>query len=643
MPPRVRPRDVWLIDWNNNNYSHRHADVTADVWGHIVRWGAETESNPADIVLTGASGTLRLENRNNRYDPSSTNSDISEAQLRRPNKARLVSVVDERVAGPWTGTVSAGPSFQVPRPTEGWTPIRAGGRDYTPDTQWLFDNEHGSIAFGTTPRLPPERVPKGWGFKIVNQTGGYTVWIPWRTPLAGAFNPEDRSSTGNARLATPFYHYPTDQQQWVSPGFPWQPAAGDRLEISVVSWVQVEWEGTAQNQLGSQLTRRTQADFQLRSKHAGVYRQPKPSFTDWNGSYTRLAAFLARRIHPDLYLAELSWVSLLGIGLVRFPDQATDSEGNPRDATGQTELGFVNACARYALGWAVENRQGQVGIQSWVRNAGAPGHAGRDGWIAVDKTWKPRRADAHVELREQYVRNWLKPAVTEIVTAQALTTVASGTVNTADPQRPGERTEAPNLTARFPYGVVFPPHNDPVQQRAVVVSDNGQKPGAKTVTWVYGTSDRQAWLEISPTPGTTGDDTTYTWKIQGRVRSVQPTVSRVYANRASQALHGLVEWICPPWYTREGISHVDVQRFADRLAKPLRYFRLSFPRTHADRTVLDGISQLDAGQVVSVTFTDADNRDWTERCLLLGCRLETPNPDRTPVKTVYGLTLETDV
>ena len=118
MASYIRPDDRWWIDWNDSKteqayqaaghtpYDHPFSDVTADYDSYTVRYGADTESNPASIALTQAHGKLRLNDIHNRYDPGSVNSDIESSLLRKPHKVKLVADGDilwEGVAVPTTG------------------------------------------------------------------------------------------------------------------------------------------------------------------------------------------------------------------------------------------------------------------------------------------------------------------------------------------------------------------------------------------------------------------------------------------------------------------------------------------------------------------------------------------------------------
>ena len=92
MASYIRPDDRWWIDWNGNGlYDHPFSDVTDDYDSYQIRYGADTESNPAEIKLTQAHGRLRLNDTHNRYDPGSVNDDISTRLLRLPRACKLES------------------------------------------------------------------------------------------------------------------------------------------------------------------------------------------------------------------------------------------------------------------------------------------------------------------------------------------------------------------------------------------------------------------------------------------------------------------------------------------------------------------------------------------------------------------------
>ncbi len=97
MPEPYRPDIRWQMDWDNNgSFGHPESDVTrfASLWR--LRWGsaadtpqsARVNADSEDVTVVGgvpsdtASGTLRIEDRDGRFDPDSARLRVNEYALR---------------------------------------------------------------------------------------------------------------------------------------------------------------------------------------------------------------------------------------------------------------------------------------------------------------------------------------------------------------------------------------------------------------------------------------------------------------------------------------------------------------------------------------------------------------------------------
>ena len=696
MPPRTRLRDVWLVDWTSTvgvnlelerggYYSHGHADVSDDVDSYLVRWGAATEADPNEIELTSAKGVLRLYNRDNRYDPESGNPDIAKRLLRKPHLAVLLSVDDTIIAGPFegfltTGTERDGLRTNLNRPSGGWpdgTAFEIDGVDYPVDTNFLWRQQ--SMRFGTTPTIPLAWLQSSrTGVKVENLTTGRTTYMPFR------------QSTVARTLEAPFgwsTNTRTNVFRYISPRgssaiWDTQPGkAGDYVRVSFVRRVHIGWEGVAINGLGTQLTRQRFVDFELVSRGYRWFREEKRSF-----EIPTYASDLAERLIAvvDPRKADGSLVTKIGqpsaqsgydrgktltdgvydpntpstrliagqkIGFQRFPD-TVDIEGRQVNATGTTNVGFLNACARYCNGWAVENRLGRVGILAWAAALA------QDAEFDFDSSFKIRQSDAFMEYRHGYIRNFAEPKAKAIHTPAAATQLYSFVVDLGGFTRPQNRWREFNLSdssRRVPYGVDW--GASPVAS-AVNPGAAAGHARLRTVTTVV--SPTKLAIELIPVdsngntlnvndPGFVS--AAYTITVSAKVREViviTPPEGAVEESVESVPDFGRRRLLVPPWYPLQQADDnpwTHLTDFVNRLATPLRYFRLTFPRTHADAGKLAEIDSLDAGSIFDINFIDRVNplgqTPVRAKVLIVGVQLEHQKlAGRTPFKTVYGITLE---
>ena len=420
MPSRTRITDVWLIDWDSTVdsnglqdgtwYTHEHTDISQDVDSYLIRWGADAAADKTDIKLTAAQGTLKLYNRDNRYDPESVNNDIGKSALRVPHKCMLLAVDETPVAGPFTGQLrTRGNVVEITPPTLGDWKVTYKNVEYNLQYfDWRRPASTNRFEFQATPTLPTLFGDDGWGLKINNLTKGRVFYIP----MGG------QSTVGQTVL-----------QPWLRRGTRfdldtgWKPVGelDDWVEITIVKYLNVAWEGIAVNGLGSQLTRQNDVEFELLSKGFKYYNEPKPAFERQEN--TPLSTMLSRRIDPrtatgqrlpmgstslvldddhSLYDPNLSNLNAQTVGWQIFPD-TVPIDNQQRNATGTTELGFINACARFANGWAIENRLGRIGIISWEAALGT------DASRTIDHSFKMRRKDGSVDYNREYIRNFAQP------------------------------------------------------------------------------------------------------------------------------------------------------------------------------------------------------------------------------------------
>lgn len=694
MPARTRLKDVWVMDWDSSvgtnleltrggYYAHPHADVSADVDSYLVRWGTATEADPNQIELTSAKGVLRLYNRDNRYDPESGNPDIGKSALRKPHLVVLLSVDDTPIAGPFEGVVSTGserdglrtnlnrPSGHTVWPSPA-APFRIDGVDYPVDTNFLWRQQ--SFRFGTTPVVPLVWLGASRaGVKVENLTTGRTTYMPFRystvaRTLTAPFGWQTNTRTNVFRYISP---------RGTAAVWDTQPGkAGDYVRVTFVRRVHVAWEGVAINGLGTQLTRQSFVDFELVSRGYRWFREEKQAFeiTQYSDA---LSSRLRRTIDPrkedgspaaaagadydqnrtltdGIYDPNLSrLIAGQTIGFQRFPD-TVDIEGRQVNATGTTNLGFLNACARYANGWAVENRLGKVGILAWAAALAA------DSEHDFNSSFKIRQEDAYMEFRHGYIRNYAEPKAKAIHTPAAATQLYSFVVDLGGFTRPQNRWREFNLSdssVRVPYGVEWPAQ--PVSSTVTpATASRAGRAHLRTQTAVV--SPTKLAIELIPvdSQGNTLNvndpsfvSAAYTITVSAKVREViviTPPEGAVRESVESIPDFGVRRLMVPPWYPLRQADEnpwTHLTDFVNRLATPLRYFRLTFPRTHADAGKLAEIDSLDAGSIFDIDFVDPVNplaqTPVRAKVLIVGVRLEHQRlAGRTPFKTVYGITLE---
>ena len=707
MPSRVRLRDVWLVDWDSTvaanleltrggYYSHAHADVSDDVDSYLVRWGAATEADPNQIELTSAKGVLRLFNRDNRYDPEAGHQDIEKRLLRKPHLCVLLSVDDTRIAGPFegfltTGTETDGLRTNLNRPSGGWpdgTAFGIDGVDYPVDTNFLWRQQ--STRFGTTPVIPLAWLQASRaGVKVENVTTGRVTYMPFRQStvartLEAPFGWQTSTRTGVFRYISPRNTASNRAAaQWdTQPG-----KAGDYVRVTFVRRCHVAWEGVAINGLGTQLTRQRFVDFELVSRGYRWFQEEKRAF-EINASRSPLAGThgrLLQTVDPrkedgslvtkigqppavsgydqdktltdSIYDANLSRLiedtrgqtDGLGIGFQRFPDTVS-VEGREVNATGTTNVGFLNACARYACGWAVENRLGRVGILAWAAALEAPSE------FDFDSSFKIRQSDAFMEYRHGYIRNYAEPKAKFIETQTA--EEAFNWIVDLSVLRAGNTTYEWNVDrTKYPYGIVW--DTRPVRQ--TLLRNSGE--GHVTLSTVYDLQDNKVVIGLEPSafsgsPGFIDAGYTVSVWVQPRKLVTRVPTQLLPNGRVDPSSDGAIKesvesipdfgvrrLIVPPWYPLDGSAWTHLTDFVNRLATPLRYFRLTFPRTHTDAGKLAEIDALDAGSIFDIDFIDPVNplshAPVRAKVLIVGCRLEHQKlAGRTPFKTVYGITLE---
>ena len=411
MPPRIKSVDHLIVDWNDANYfDHPHADIGPDtLTKYLIRHGAGTEDRSGFIELTAAQGNLHMFNRDNRFDPQSSNQEITRSQLRTHHRAVLLAVNEEPLGGPFSGTATAnteaaGPRPQLVRPADGWpNTVRIGSVDYTMNTPILW--RQSSMRFGFTPNIPVDdmSIPKGSGIMVRNFTQGRTLYMPW---AVGPFRQGSTTNRQGSGIRNPFGQMPgTTGWDFISGRggsglWDLQPDAGDELEVWFIKKVKVLWEGIILNNLASQLKRQQNAPFKVFSKGYKIYPQEQPEFLET--ADTQLDTFLESKIPSSLYDANISKLNTMKVGLRQFP-ASVQIEGTQVNATGTTVLGMINAMARYACGFAVENSLGNVGIISWQKALDTTPT------IEMDRTYKWNSKDAAFHFRDDWVRNRAAP------------------------------------------------------------------------------------------------------------------------------------------------------------------------------------------------------------------------------------------
>ena len=647
----LRPDDRWLIDWLDTGlYDHPHSDVTPYYHSYIIRYGSDTESNPAEVQLTKAQGVLRLEDSENRFDPGSTHTDLSRRALRQPHRCKLESqftraLFDMNVSPPTR--LTDGYSYRSDSDPDEGSATRPKGLFPWQNINWelvsiRYDN------FQLVLHISPEQ--PGSGDDILTRLNASDPdWyitiefpslptVPVRTILGSTFT----LTPGVARQDRIQSHFAFS---------PFRARAGIDFRLRLVANMkQIMWEGVAVPTTGRRLVAEDFADFDLESRWNDLYRDPITVPTTVGGT---LNAFL-------------------DIGMpTQWRDSTLDERMNPMeigraDYEG-TNQGFVNVAARYAGGWAYETRYGKIGIASWqVANASV------DTADHIDRRWRPRR-DGHLfEHRPKYVKNYAEPKALGVVTDHVTKLLTRQFTNTQF-----RRVQAPFPPAAIPIrygpgaphhdnpevvGIVWPPATPPPDTSATFdkLPDPGPDRGvwtfnlqrgteglnnaAKTGQWILTVRAASVETEISQR------DYTFEVIIWGRpqyinvVRGVgeQDGTSvdgTPKVNTPSITDYGELRLDVPTWYPDRAQEFAICAEWVNRLGNPLRYVRLVLGRYHKDETMLGRIADLDTGQIILLTLRDVDGVDLLVKMIILAVQYE-KGLDQSPTKTIYGFTVE---
>ena len=620
MPSYLRPVDHWFIDWDDDGYMHEHSDVTQNYDSYRLRYGADTESNPSDIRLTQGDGILRLDDTRNRYDPGSINNDISTSALRRPHACKMeswqyvpffdmtitptnarVNYAYHRSHDPVRGHIPSGQNtnlFTLPGTTERYdlfTMTRDNPGD--PNLETLEINTGGGRA-GSVNELPAYLEGLGWDwYMIVN---GFYI------PSSASVNPP---SGREFEILFKDVSGMTYDNVWTA-GVPfrWQ---------MFVQRKSVLWEGIAVPTTGRSQVASDYADFDLESKYWKEYRKTRNA--EGGNAISKvggtLTSFITEKANTSLYDAAKSRLNVVNIGRANY-------EG--------TEIGFLNECATYACGWAIETRNGKVGISSWEAALVV------EPTVTIDASWKPKIKGHLFEQRPKYVKNYAKPEALGLVTGllEELKTFRVNTSSlTINRSQDWEDKEGDTLSIDWP-------------SRPAIVAQIDATPGETPSTLNIQSQVSEAnksikvLLSVTPLPSDPAFVAgTFTIKIVGARRQVQVVKTQTLEETESIADFGQVELKFPRWFANDAPSFEHANRWIDRLGTPLRYVKLDIPRWNKSQEAIDQIEELDCGDVVYVVLRDVDKIPIRVKAVILGIQLSRVR-DRTPSKTVYAITLE---
>ena len=657
----LRPDDRWWIDWNNSGlYDHPYSDVTPYYHSYIVRYGADTESNPAEVQLTKAQGILRLEDSVNRFDPGSVNTDIAERNLRQPHRCKLESQYERtlfdmtispptRRSGGYNYQTNVDPHIGSADQPESTFPfeqidwelvsIRYGG-DSGPDAYKLFlefspeqstagedilsrlnrndPDWYLTISYPSlTPTPPPRRYP-GTGFSLV---------------------------AGNASQDLIVTSVHLD---------PFRGRAGVNFDFTITGKLKhILWEGTAVPTTGRRLVAEDFADFDLESRYNNLYREPITVPLRTNET---LNDFLTAAMPTQWRDTTLdSKMNVMRIGRAEY-------EG--------TNQGLVNTAARYAGGWAIETRHGKIGIISWEV---ADDQVEVDDLI--DRRWRPRR-DGHLfEHRPKYVKNYAEPKALGLVTSNVTRLSTRQFTNTefrrvSPPFPPAARrisyanTDPEVVSIKWPAINPGPPATDtsatfdklpPVGpdrgpwsfhlQRTTGGPLEGLIDDLKIGSWIL--TVRATQVETVHT------QRDYSFEVHlwgspqyinvvrgvGEQRSPASGDESPKVSTPSRTDYGDLVLDLPTWYPDNAREFQICAAWIRRLGSPLRYVRLVLGRYHKNLDYLARISDLETGQIIQLTLRDVDKVDLLVKMVILGIQYE-KGLDQSPTKTIYGFTVE---
>ena len=620
MPSYLRPDDHWFIDWDDDGYMHEHSDVTGDYDSYLIRYGADTESNPSDIRLVRSQGTLRLEDSDNKYDPGSINTDIETSALRRPHACKMeswqyvpffdmtitptnarVNYAYHRSHDPVRGHIPSGQNtnlFTLPDTTERYdlfTMTRDNPGD--PNLETLEINTGGGRA-GSPQELPSYLMGLGWDwYMIVN---GFYI------PSSASVNPPSGREFEILFKDVPGMTY--DNVWTAGVPFRWQ---------MFVQRKRVLWSGIAVPTTGRNLTASDFADFDLESANWKEYRKERNAensnaIAKVGGTLT---SFISEKANSSLYDESLSRLNAVNIGRANY-------EG--------TEISFINECAIYACGWATENSKGKVSIHSWEAALAV------EPTVTIDTAWKPQREGHLFEHRPRYVRNYAKPEALGIVTDALLTElntfrINSSTLTTPMSQR-WEDNDAGTLSIEWPTDApaLVSRIDGPTDASPVTITSQVNE-NLKTINVI---------ARVTPLPSDPAfKGATFTIKVVGKRRKIQVVKTQTLQETASIADFGNKELKFPKWFANDVPSFDHANRWIDRLGTPLRYVKLVVPRWNKSQAIIDQIDNLDCGDVVYVVLRDVDNIPIRVKAIVLGVQLSRVL-NTTPVKAVYAITLE---
>ena len=650
----IRPDDRWLIDWNDTGlYDHTYSDVTPYYHSYIVRYGADTESNPAEVNLTKAQGILRLEDSANRFDPGSAVgiADIGARQLRQGHlcklEAQFVRPLFDMNISPPPRAVGGYIYRSDTDPTVGSASSSAAKFDWQ-DVPWEMEYVRWTN-FRFQLKISPDQTVSGQDIisRLNASDPGWYVQITWPSLEVPA-----RTYEGSGWSLAPGE---TDLIQTNANFSPIRGRAGIEFRLQIIgSMKQIMWEGTAVPTTGRRLVAEDFADFDLESRHYDQYRTPAEVPVTDGGT---LNDFLTSGMPSGMRNTRLdSRMNLMNIGRGEY-------EG--------TNQGFINAAARYAAGWAYETRRGKVGIVSW----GIASVADTDDH--VDRRFRPRIEGHLFEHRPKYVKNYAEPQAVGVVTGRE-TVLEEETFDTAE-EWPSASLRATGGAVRYLSWADSDGNTDTLSihfRNTVGYADGGVRVAAwqRIQTWTDDLlngwrfnlnpglwnqntkrgQDSISWVDYPNIPFGTASarkDTQLRFRLLGKRRklgivrgvgeqrtSPSPDAAPKQSS-ASVADFGQIQLEVPTWYPDRSLEFSICNAFVYRLGDPLRYVRLVLGRYHKQEEYVARIADLEAGQIVDVTLRDVDNNDLLVKMVILGIQYE-KGLDQSPTKTIYGFTVE---
>ena len=384
----------------------------------------------------------------------------------------------------------------------------------------------------------------------------------------------------------------------------WAPVAGDELEISMIPYYFVLWEGIAIPNVSQSTSGRAFADFKLASKNYQKYKEKIYIFSQEQQNFE---AFVNANLPSEIEKVDNFFddISTNSIGVALF-------ENNVRQ--------FCHVLGQFSHGWAYEDRLGRLGIISWEKSLVNPSvrTLSMNDFRFISK---PNRSPVYKWLgliKNKAVFHALPFERSDI---KQLGTIAVNPVRGRTQEIEFRYTGSAFYISDWQTPAVT---NGNPADLTITETEGGKANRSHTITVTF--------AESIPAAGN------YWITFSGREHTIGDFINKSYENAVSIEDYGERVYTPPNWYPTDGSEFKRAVDFISRLALPMDFVTLTLPRWTVSDTILKVVNKIEPGEKYNVSLIDINNNIHTYEILVLGVSISKRGKN-TPVKNIQGISI----